>query len=184
AYADEEFTIRMSYSKVMKSLSDSTSKNEIDTSTGDIIGSHMVFQPFNADSMTKWQIKEDLYFDKVRGRLITQIVYLAPWIRFKNSKGEYEAGSDRRPFFLYFPQVRKALAGRQVFDTQRDLYDVSYDDIFVSRKFKSLIVKESNPADNRIKDYPGYADDVEKQKKEAARIEEEIRNYKKILWKY
>ncbi|MFI4963421.1 MAG: hypothetical protein ACHP6H_06160, partial [Legionellales bacterium] len=136
AYSDEGFKFRMSYSKVMKSLSDSTSAPDIDTSTGDIIGSHLVFNPFNPDSVAKWQIKEDLYFDKVRGRLITQIIYLAPRTKLKGSKGEVMG--EQTPFYLYFPQVRNALAGRQVYDTQRDLNDVSYEDIFVSRKIKSL----------------------------------------------
>ena len=180
AYADEGFKMRMSYAKVLRSLSDSVVIPETDSLTGDLIGSHMQFNPFNPDSMTKMEIKEDLYFDKVRGRVITQIVSIAPIKSVKGSAGDFLGY--QRPFFLYFPQVRMAIAGREVFDTQRDLYDVSYDDLFVTHNFKSVIVKESNPSDMRIKDK--YPNDEEKQKQEAERIEQEIRNYKKNLWKY
>lgn len=180
AYADEGFKTRMSYTKVLRSLSDSVIITDLDSLTGDPIGSHSVFVPFNPDSVTKLEIKEDLYFDKVRGRMITQIVSLAPIKRVKGSAGDVIG--EQHPFYMYFPQVRTAIAGREVFDTQRDLYDLSYDDIFAERNFKGVIVKESNPADLRIRDK--YPNDDEKQKQEAERIEQEIRNYKKNLWKY
>lgn len=179
AYVDDGFKIRMSYSKVLKSLSDSTLVTDIDTLTGDPIGSHSVFVPFNPDSVTKLELKEDLYFDKVRGRVITQIISISPIRKLKGTSGDVLG--EQHAFYLYFPQVRMAIAGREVYDTQRDIYGVSYDDLFVSRNFKTVIVKESNPSDMRIKDkYP----DEERQKQEAERIEREIRNYKKNLWKY
>jgi gliding motility associated protien GldN len=170
----------MSYTKVLKSLSDSVVIPDLDSLTGDPIGSHMQFNPFNPDSLTKMELKEDIYFDKVRGRVITQIISIAPIKTVKGSGGDFLGY--QRPFYLYFPQCRMAMAGREIFDTQRDLYDMSYDDIFVSRNFKSTITKESNPGDLRISDK--YPNDEEKQKAEAERIEQEIRNYKKKLWKY
>ena len=170
----------MSYTKVLKSLSDSTVVADLDSLTGDQIGSHMVFNPFNPDSVTKLELKEDLYFDKVRGRVITQIISISPIKKVKGSGGDVIG--EQHPFYLYFPQCRMAMAGREVYDTQNDLYDMSFDDVFVSRNFRSQIVKESNPADLRIRDK--FPNDEVKQKQEADRIEAEIRNYKKKLWKY
>jgi len=89
---------------------------------------------------------------------------------------------EQHPFYLYFPQCRNVFAAREAFDTQRDIYDMSYDDIFILRNFKTLIVKESNPADLRIKDK--YPNDEEKQKQESERIERDLQTYKKNLWKY
>ncbi len=180
AYADEGFKVRMSYTKVLRSLSDSTIITDLDSLTGDPIGSHSVFVPFNPDSVTKLEIKEDMYFDKVRGRVITQIVSIAPIKKVKGSAGDVIG--EQHPFYLYFPQCRMAMAGREVFDTERDLYDMSYDDIFVSRNFKSTIVKESNPQDLRIRDK--YPNDEERQKAEGQRVENDIKKYRKNLWKY
>jgi len=88
---------------------------------------------------------------------------------------------DVHPFYLNFDQCRRLFAAREVMDPQRDIYNISFDDVFIQRAFKSMIVKESNPADLRIKDkYPDEA----LQKKEAARIEREIARYKRNLWKY
>ena len=180
AYADEGFTKTLSYEKVLRTLSDSVIIPDLDSLTGDPIGSHSVFVPFNPDSITKLEIKEDIFVDKVRGRLITRIVSIAPIKRVKSSAGDVIG--EQHPFYLYYPQCRNVFAAREAFDTQRDIYDMSYDDLFILRNFKTLIVKESNPADLRIKDK--YPNDEEKQKQESDRIERELLEYKKNLWKY
>lgn len=180
AYSDEGFTKAMSYEKVLRVLSDSVVVTDLDSLTGDAIGSHSVYVPFNPDSVTKIEIKEDIFVDKVRGRLITRIIGLSPIKKVKSSGGDVIG--EQHPFYLYFPQCRAVLASREVFDTQRDIYDMSYDDLFISHNFKTLIVKESNPGDLRIKDK--YPNDEDKQKAEAERIERDLREYKKNLWKY
>jgi len=180
AYADEGFTKALTYEKVLRVLSDSVVVTDLDSLTGDPIGSHSVFVPFNPDSVTKLEIKEDVFFDKTRGRMITRIIGLSPIKRVKSSAGDVIG--EQHPFYLYFPQCRNVFAAREAFDTQRNIYDMSYDDIFILRNFRTLIVKESNPADLRIKDK--YPNDDEKQKQESDRIEREMRNYQKNLWKY
>ncbi|GAA4467282.1 hypothetical protein GCM10023093_22860 [Nemorincola caseinilytica] len=180
AYQDEGFKKQLSYAKVVKAFSDSALVPVLDSITGDVLGYKTVFNDFNPDSVTKFEIKEDIYFDKTRGRVITQVIGLSPVIKLKSSQGDYIG--DMHPFWLYYPQCRNLFAAREVIDPQRDIYNESYDDMFVQRRFVSRIVKESNPADLRIKDK--YPSDLERQKKESDRIEREINNYKKNLWKY
>ena len=178
-YADDKFTSRLTYTKLMRKLSDSSVVPEFD-STGVQIGSHSVFNAFNPESITKFEIKEDIFYDKVHGRLITQIVGLAPVLKIKTSAGDYVGTT--HPFWLYFPQCRNPFAGREVYDTQRDLYNISYDDIFIQHDFRTQIVKESSPDDLSIE--AKFPNDEEKQKKESDRIENELRNFQKNLWKY
>jgi len=180
AYADEGFTKAYSYEKVLRVLSDSAIVTDVDSLTGDVVGSHSVFVPFNPDSVTKLEIKEDIFVDKVRGRLIRRIIGLSPIKKVKSSAGDVIG--EQHPFYLYYEQCRNVLAAREAFDTQRDIYDMSFDDVFILRNFKTVIVKESNPADLRIKDK--YPNDEDKQKAEAERIEKELRTYEKNLQKY
>ncbi len=180
AYYDEGFTRALTYEKVLRVLSDSVIVPDLDSLTGDQIGSHSVFVPFNPDSVTRLEIKEDIFVDKVRGRLITQIIGMSPLKKVKGSAGDVLG--EQHPFYLYFPQCRNVFAAREAFDTQRDIYELSFDDLFIQRNFKSTIVKESNPGDLRIRDK--YPNDETKQKEEAERIEREIREYKNKLWKY
>ncbi len=180
AYQDEGFKKQLTYEKVLRIFTDSNIVPIFDTISGEQTGTKTVFNDFNPDSIIKFEIKEDIYFDKTRGRVITQVVGLSPVRRLKSSTGEILA--EQHPFWLYYPQCRNLFAAREVIDPQRDIYNESYDDMFVQRRFRSRIVKESNPADLRIKDK--YPNDEERQKKESERIEREIQNYKKNLWKY
>ncbi len=179
-YADEGFKSQLNYRKVMKIFTDSAIVPTYDSVTGEQTGTRTVFNEFNADSVTKMEIKEDIFFDKTRGRVITQIIGLAPVRKLKSSTGEFIA--EQHPFWLYFPQCRNLFAAKEVIDPQRDIYNESYDDLFIQRNFKTTIVKESNPADLRIKDK--YPSDEQKQKREAERIEREINNYKLKMWRY
>jgi gliding motility associated protien GldN len=179
-YADETFRSQLSYKKVLKIFTDSALVAVFDSVSGEQISSKTVYNEFNADSVTKFELKEDIYFDIVRGKLVTQIVGLAPIRKLKSSDGELIG--EQHPFWLYFPQCRNLFAAKEVIDPQRDIYNESYDDLFCQRLFKTEIVKESNPADLRIKDK--YPNDPEKQHLESLRIEKEIQNYKNHLWKY
>lgn len=180
AYQDEYFKKQLTYDKVLKIFTDSAIVPIFDSITGEQIGTKTVFNDFNADSVTKFEIKEDIYFDKTRGRVITQVIGLSPVRKLKSSAGEYLG--EQHPFWLYYNQCRNLFAAREVIDPQQDIYNESYDDMFVQRRFRSRIVKESNPADLRIKDK--YPNDEARQKKESERIEREIQNYKRNLWKY
>ena len=177
AYADEGFKKKLTYKQVRASFTDSATISIQDT-TGEI-STKRAFVDFNPDSVTKFEIKEDIFFDKVRGRVITEIIGLGPVKIQKTSTGEYV--SDMHPFYLNFKQCRALLAAREVVDPQRDIYNISFDDIFIQRAFKSTIIKESNPADLKIRDK--YSD-RERQIKEANRIEREIARYKRNLWKF
>jgi gliding motility associated protien GldN len=180
AYKDEGFKTRYTATGAIAVISgDSTVITDQDTLTGEAIGSHKVFTPFNPESINKFEIKEDIYFDKIRGRVVTQIIGLSPIKEVRSSTGEFQG--ILHPFYLYFPQCRNIFAGMEIFDTQRDVYGISYDDIFVTRNFHTRIIKESNPGDYKIADkYPNEED----QKREAERIERGIEDFKKNTWKY
>ena len=179
AYEDEGFKKKLSYVKVMGRFRDSSIITITDTTTGEMTGTKTVLNDFNPDSVTKFEIKEDIFFDKVRGRVITEIVGIGPLKKNKTTNG-VDIG-DTHPFYLNFKQCRALFAAKEVVDPQRDIYNISFDDIFIQRAFKSTITKESNPANMRIKDkYP----DHERQVKESNRIEREIARYKRNLWKF
>ncbi len=178
AYADDGFRKKLSYKQVYGSFRDSAIVNITD-SMGQVTGSKTVATEFNPDSVTRFEIVEDMFFDKVRGRMVTEIIAIGPVSKLKTTTGEYI--SDKHPFYLDFNKCRRLFAAKEVIDPQREIYNISFDDIFLQRAFKSTIIKESNPANMKISDkFP----DKERQAKEALRIEHEIMRYKRSLWKY
>lgn len=172
AYENQDFTKPISYEKVMSKMRDSVIIAQQDDQ-GNIIGSKAYLNDFNPDSVYRFELKEDIVFDKIRGRMLSEIISLAP-VRVKS-------GFDIKPFYLNFNQCRNLLAAREVIDLQRDIQNMSYDDLFIQRNFKSKIIKEANPGNQKISDK--FSDEGQQQK-ESDRIEKEIRTYKKKLWKY
>jgi len=187
AYRDEKFTGRYTFAQAMKEIAvnDSESVTVPDANGND--STFRIVHPFNVDSVALYEIKEDVYFDKTRGRLFSTIVSLSPEVPLRSSTGVFIG--NKHGFYLYYPQCRNIFASKEIYDTQRDLYNISYDDIFIQRMFKSQIVKESNPLDLYIKDIPDkngqpLFDTDEKRKAEADRIERDLTKFKKDVWKY
>jgi gliding motility associated protien GldN len=182
AYEDEGFRKRMTAKQFVNKLNDTLRTPKIDPNTGEILGDSVQFNPFNPENVHTYRLKEDIFFDKVRGRVYTITVGIAPIIEKASTAG---GGTFAQyPIWLYYPQCRVVLASKEIYDTRRELYNISYDDVFLARAFKSQIIKESNPADLYIESYPGFAGDTVKQKAESDRIEREINKLKKDVWKY
>lgn len=173
----DAFVAPMTYAQAMSKLTDSVLVPQFD-SNGNQIGAIMKMNDFNPESVTKFRIKEDIFFDRQRSRVETRIIGLAPLIKIKAAG---ELVSEQPAFWLYFPQCRYVFATKQAIDAQRDIYNVSFDDIFIQHNFYSQIVKESNPGELSIKD---YMPDSLQQAQESMRLEQQIGNYKKKTWQY
>jgi gliding motility associated protien GldN len=130
-------------------------------------------------------VKEKWYFDKQHSEMRVRITALAPLIirpRFDPVTMEPLPGVDRIiPFFVYFPQCRDLLATHAVFNPNNDAQNISFDDLFIQRRFASTIAAESNEFGNRfIVDYMGGQDAL----LEARRIKEELFVMEHDLWEY
>lgn len=145
---------------------------------GNQIDAQMALNEFNPERVTKFRIKEDIFFDKQRGRLETRIIGVAPLMDISTSTELAESVGATPAFWLYFPQLRYTLVKIDVSDLDRGLYDMSMDDLFVQRKFESKIIRESSPGGQQTK----YAETAEDQYQEAEEIEDKIETYKKKLW--
>src|SRR5690554_5135398 len=120
------------------------------------ISSTMMAGEFNSDSVTRFRIKEDWFYDRQRSVFEPRIVGIAPLMKI-NMGG---ISLDEQPaFWIYFPEARHILVNKQVADPVNDALGISFDDLFTRRQFSSTIIKESNPQDLRIKDYMQGADE-------------------------
>lgn len=145
---------------------------------GNQIDAQMTLNEFNPEKVTKFRIKEDMFFDKQRGRLETRIVGVAPLMTINTSSELAESVGETPAFWLYFPQLRYVLVQVDVSDPDRDLYDMTMDDLFVQRKFASKIVRESSPGQQAQ-----YAEQTnEEGQANEKEIEDKIDLYKKRLW--
>ena len=84
--------------------------------------------------------------------------------------------------WIPFDNLRPYLVQREVMITDKNNgARMSYDDLFIKRRFASNIYKESNLQNRMILDYNATPEDV---KREQERIQREILNEEQDLWEY
>lgn len=179
--------------------SDSTLVEQYDE-YGNVVSSHFEASTFDPNSVVRFRIKEDWIFDKRRSVFEPRIIGIAPLIMPKGSEfaqggvdefgiplrdgAEGGMGMDVDPFpafWIYFPEARHVLVNKEVTYRYNDATGLSYDDMFLQRRFTSYIIKESNPEDLRIKDY--IADGLERLY-ESERIKKRLIDFEQNLWSY
>lgn len=126
----------------------------------------------NGDNIIGFKIKEDWFFDKDRMVSESRIIGICP------VSSDSLKNSTRDLYWLYFPEIRKYLAGEKLKGNAIPEGITNCDDLFFFRYFSSGIYKESNVYDRKISDYK-FGDDINK---EAERIEINIIEMEHELW--
>jgi len=174
---DDSFKGRLSAQEGMARFADSVLVPIFD-GEGNQIDSKMALNEFDPARVTKFRIKEDIFFDKQRSRLETRIIGVAPLMNITTSAELAESVGATPAFWLYFPQLRYSLIQVDISDPDKDLYDMTMDDFFVQNKFASTIVRESSPGMlQNLKDTENGGQQLDGKK-----VEEKLDAYKKKLW--
>ena len=122
---------------------------------------------------------EEWYFDKKLSTLEVRIIAIQPvYMAYDAQAGRVL----RKPlFWIKYDEVREALAKQEVFMTNNDAHRISFDDLFMQRRFGSTISGESNVYNDRtiatyqVGKYTLF---------EAERIKTELFNFEHDLWEY
>jgi len=127
-------------------------------------------------------IKEEWFFDKQTSTMNVRIIGICPIREYYRDEDVNQENPQRQPvFWVYYPEVRDLLAANSIFNPNNTAQNMSFDDLFIKRKFNSYVVKESNVYNNRaISQYLSGRDAM----LESKRIEKEIFNYEQDLWEY
>lgn len=124
-------------------------------------------------------VYEEWYFDKKLSKLDVRIIGLMPyWMGYDVDAGR----ALRKPlFWIRYEDIRDALAKNEVFMANNDAQRISFDDLFMQRRFGSVIFGESNVFDDRqINEYTvGKATLYE-----AERIKNNLFNFEHDLWEF
>ena len=137
--------------------------------------------PFNRNTVKKWRLKEEWFFDKQRSVMDVRIVAIAPLKEDRDEVNGQILGTFSPLFWVYFPEAREILINAEVFNlVKNDAERRTYDDIFWLFMFGSTITKEANVMDRKINEYMVGLDAL----LEAERIKTEIFNMEHDLWEY
>lgn len=174
---DDSFKGRLSAQEGMARFADSVLVPIFD-GEGNQIDSKMALNEFDPSRVTKFRVKEDIFFDKQRSRLETRIIGVAPLMNITTSAELAESVGATPAFWLYFPQLRYSLVQVDISDPDKGLYDMTMDDFFVQNKFASTIVRESSPGMlQNVKESETGA-----QLLDGRKVEDKLDAYKKKLW--
>jgi gliding motility associated protien GldN len=141
------------------------------------------------EQVKKVLIKEKWYFDKQHSTMQVRILGLCPirvYPRVIQGQTDVEAEDDaeilmKPVFWVYYPEARNLLSSHPVYTRFNDAQPLSYDDLFMQRRFSGYIFKETNVYNNRL--IQEYATGVEALL-EAERIKEYLFEVEHDLWEY
>jgi gliding motility associated protien GldN len=174
---DDEFTSEMTKEEVNKMMVswDSTHQVENVNNPGEMITTPLK-KELTAGNIMQYWIKEDWFFDKQRSVMEVRIVGICPLVQKLSEDGDVIG---LKPlFWIYFSDARPYLARAASFNFHNDAERMSYDELFVKRKFSSYVYKESNVYNRSIAEYKQGLD----AQLESEEIKEDIFKYESDLW--
>ena len=179
---DDEFKVPMTFEQVKEAFGATTRTRKVrNVDTGEM-EERAVTGEIRAEEIKQFMVKEEWYFDKQTSTMNVRVIGLCPIQEFfRDEDTNQEQVQRRQVFWIYFPEAREIMAANEVFNAQNTARNLSFDDVFLKRKFNSYIVKEENIYNNReISQYLGSKDAM----LESKRIENTIFDYEQNLWEY
>lgn len=139
----------------------------------------VIKQDAKPEEVKQLLLYEEWYFDKKLSKLDVRIIAIEPYyMAFDAQVGRIM----KKPlFWIKYDDVREALAKQEVYTSNNDAQRISFDDLFMQRRFGGVIAGESNVYNDRmISQYEiGKATLFE-----AERIKTELFNFEHDLWEY
>ncbi len=131
------------------------------------------------EEVKQLRLYEEWYFDKKLSKLDVRIIAIIPYFMGFNEDLQREENS--AVCWIWFEDIRDILAKYEVFSPNNDAQRISFDDLFMQRRFNSYIQAESNVYNDRnISQYlvgkPALY--------EAERIKTQLFDFEHDLWEY
>jgi gliding motility associated protien GldN len=175
--ASDSVVANVTYSDIEGLMGSKATKTQLTKADGQIIDTTIITTAKKED-IKQLMVYEEWFFDKKHSKIDVRIIAICPiWL------GSDETGrKQRKPlFWIRYDEVRDLLAKKEVFNASNDAQRISFDDLFMQRKFDSYIISESNVYDDRgIIEYAVGKDAMF----EAERIKREMFNWEHDLWEY
>lgn len=181
---DDRFTTPLTVGEVAKTVSGGETTVPILDSLGNIESYKTTTLEVNLDSFYRFQIKEEVIFDKESSRLFWRILGIAPVKSIITSEG-INLGSAPL-FWVYYPDMRPTFTKYEVFNGKNMGARMTWEELFETRMFSGRIIKSTldNPYDQFLEAKLGLKDRPMRQLLEGENIKNKIFNYEQNLWEY
>lgn len=168
---DDTLTKKQVFDKVV--LSDSINVYYADEFGNEYVEKQFMSDTLSGEFISQYWIKEKWFFDKQRSVMDVRIIAVCP-VKYDVSKDLYIP-----LFWVNYNDARNWLSQFQTINSKNISEQRTFDELFIKRKFASVIKKESNMYDREIEE---YVNNVKEFLQESERIKEFIRNFEADRW--
>jgi gliding motility associated protien GldN len=179
AYDPLNTNVTTTYSDIEGKMGGGSKTQTLQTDASGATRDTIIKEAAKLDEVKQFLLYEEWYFDKKLSKYDVRIIGIEPYyMAYDEEVGRVL----RKPlFWIKYDEIRDALAKKEAFNINNDAQRISYDDIFMQRRFGSIISGESNVYDDRqIADYSLGKDALF----EAERIKNELANFEHDLWEF
>lgn len=186
---DDEFKLNMSKADLEINMGNQEKTEQVVDTTGATVDKKVAGER-KYDEVKKVLIKEKWFFDKSYSVMKVRIIGLCPIRLYKREiKGANNAAAEeenadmemKKVCWIYYDEARPLFARSPIFNTHNDAQQMSFDDLFMQRRFSSYIYKESNVYGNRrVEEYSTGVEIL----LEGERIKQSIADFEHDLWEY
>jgi gliding motility associated protien GldN len=179
AYDPMNSNVSTTYSDIAGRMGSTTKVEHIPIDAAGNFRDTTITQDAKPEDVKQLLVYEEWYFDKKLSKLEVRIIGIMP--RYLAYDEQALRVLNKPLFWIKYDEVRDALAKQEVYLNNNDAQRISFDDLFMQRRFGSVIWAESNVYnDRRIADYLMGKYTLF----EAERIKNELFNFEHDLWEY
>jgi gliding motility associated protien GldN len=166
------------YADIEKSMGGGMVKKSIPDLNGGPPRDTTLFETAKKESVKQLRVYEEWFFDKKQSKLDVRILGICPISIDVDQNGIIKP---KTLFWIRFDDVREALSKCEIYGAFNDAQRISFDDLFIQRRFSSYIIAESNVySDRYISDYLVGKEAMY----EADRVKNELFKFEHDLWEY
>lgn len=179
AYSAIDVNVPTTYQEIETQMGAETRVQQIQIDAAGNTRDSTITESAKPEEVKQLLLYEEWYFDKKLGRLDVRIISICPY--FMGYDAELGRSLRKALFWVRFDEVRDILAKKEAFISNNDAQRISYDDLFMQRRFGSIIFGESNVFNDRmISEYEVGKSGLF----EADRLKQELFNLEHDLWEF
>jgi len=179
AYSTLDPTVPTTYQDVENNMGATTRIESVQINAAGDTRDTTIAEQSNPSEVKQLLLYEEWYFDKKLSKLDVRIIAIEPF--YMGYDNELQRASRKGLFWVNFNEIRDVMARNEAYTSNNDAQRISFDDVFMQRRFGSIIYGESNVYNDRIiSEYQIGKYNLF----EAERIKTELFNFEHDLWEY
>lgn len=179
AYSPIDIKVPTTYQDIETNMGATTKTQQIQIDAAGHTRDSTITESAKPEEIKQLLLYEEWYFDKKLSRLDVRIIAICPY--YMGMDPELNKPLHKPLFWIKFDDIRDVLARNEAFLSDNNAQRLSFDDLFMQRRFDSFIWGKANVMNDRnVNEYAvGKAALFE-----ADRLKTELFNFEHDLWEY